>query len=619
MTDQLGHPASGAGQSTETLERQLASLQAGAHVCPIYSSPDERLVQLVPYFKTGIVRGEQCLYIADDASVDALRASGIGSDEDLARGLLVTLTTRESYLRDGRFDPDRMFEFWAERLEAARAAGFAGLRVTGETSWALGLDIGPLLIEYEARLNEFLHSTGIRAMCQYDWQRWQPSVLRDVLRTHPLAIIDRRLHNNLYYEPVDVVLGKGDVEGARLNWMVTQLQSLTRRDTALVDLGHLVLESALADLIRVAEELVSAELGSEYVQIFELLQSSDAVRLTGTTRPDLAEIGTVEPLDADNPLASASLGVGRPLIVSDWRYETRFKLAPALRDAGITSSISIVISIGAGEPVYGMLTVHSRGGRIFSDDESLFLESVGIFLAYAISAARTASSLRALVENAPDVIVRFDGQLHIAYVNPAIERVTGTAAESLIGKTARELGIVEQQLPAWELVLRQVWRTGREQEFELTARTAQGERVFDSRIVPEIGPDGEVQSVLSISRDITPLRAAEAERSELYRQLVAQQNQVQELVGRLAGDRERRTARTPAAVTLNVTDRERHILRLLAAGRTNREIGAEIGLTPGTIKNNVAQLLSKLNVTDRTQAAVRAIELGIVRNTHHRR
>ena len=63
---------------------------------------------------------------------------------------------------------------------------------------------------------------------------------------------------------------------------------------------------------------------------------------------------------------------------------------------------------------------------------------------------------------------------------------------------------------------------------------------------------------------------------------------------------------------LSLTDRERYILRLLAAGRTNREIGAEIGITCGTAKNHVAQILSKLNVTDRTQAAVRAAELGIV-------
>jgi len=72
-----------------------------------------------------------------------------------------------------------------------------------------------LLVWYGARLNDFLHSTRIRAMCLYEWRRSRPGVLRDVLRTHPLAIIDRRLHNNPYYEPADIVLGNGDEEGLR--------------------------------------------------------------------------------------------------------------------------------------------------------------------------------------------------------------------------------------------------------------------------------------------------------------------------------------------------------------------------------------------------------------------
>jgi len=343
--------------------------------------------------------------------------------------------------------------------------------------------------------------------------------------------------------------------------------------------------------------LVAAELGVERVQIFEVLLAGDAVRVVGTTGPDLSPVGAVEQLDADNPLTSTPLREGRPLIISDWRQQP--------------GSVSVVIGTGAGERPYGMLTVHGQGGRIFSDDECLFLEAVGTFLAYASTAARRASSFRALVENAPDVIVRFDANLHVTYVNPAIERITGAAAESLVGKTSRDLGIVEPLVLAWELVLRQVWRTGREQAFELTTHTLQGDRVFDSRIVPELGPDGEVQSLLSISRDITEQRSAEAERSALYRELVVQQNRVQELRGRLAEDRERSLERAAAASQLHyLTDRERHILRLMAAGRTNREIGAEIGLTTGTIKNQVAQLLPKLNASDRTQAAVRAVELG---------
>ena len=141
-------------------------------------------------------------------------------------------------------------------------------------------------------------------------------------------------------------------------------------------------------------------------------------------------------------------------------------------------------------------------------------------------------------------------------------------------------------------------------------------------IVPEVGSDHEVRALLSISRDVTEQRQAEAERradaerSELYRELVVQQNRVQELMARLAQDRDRTLERTAAASQLKyLTDRERQILRLLAAGRTNREIGPEIGLRTSTVKNQVARILSNLNVSDRTQAAVRAVELGIVEST----
>jgi DNA-binding NarL/FixJ family response regulator len=128
--------------------------------------------------------------------------------------------------------------------------------------------------------------------------------------------------------------------------------------------------------------------------------------------------------------------------------------------------------------------------------------------------------------------------------------------------------------------------------------------------VPEPGPDGAVQSLLTISRDVTEHRRAEANLSAVYQQLVAQQDRVQELLSHMGEKRER----TPPAAQLDrLTKRERLILRRLTAGLTNRQIGAEMGLTVGTVKNQVARILSKLNVTDRTQAAVRAVELGLVR------
>jgi LuxR family maltose regulon positive regulatory protein len=61
-----------------------------------------------------------------------------------------------------------------------------------------------------------------------------------------------------------------------------------------------------------------------------------------------------------------------------------------------------------------------------------------------------------------------------------------------------------------------------------------------------------------------------------------------------------------------LTDRERDILRLLAEGRSNREIGAMLFLAPGTVKSYTYSLYGKLGVHSRTQAVARARALGLV-------
>jgi DNA-binding NarL/FixJ family response regulator len=61
-----------------------------------------------------------------------------------------------------------------------------------------------------------------------------------------------------------------------------------------------------------------------------------------------------------------------------------------------------------------------------------------------------------------------------------------------------------------------------------------------------------------------------------------------------------------------LTEREREILELLALGLNNREIADRLGLASGTVKNYVTTILQKLGVRDRTQAAIRARELGLI-------
>jgi DNA-binding NarL/FixJ family response regulator len=61
-----------------------------------------------------------------------------------------------------------------------------------------------------------------------------------------------------------------------------------------------------------------------------------------------------------------------------------------------------------------------------------------------------------------------------------------------------------------------------------------------------------------------------------------------------------------------LSTRELEILRLLAGGATNREIALQLFIAEGTVKNHVTNIFSKLDVTDRTRAAIKARELGLL-------
>jgi len=61
-----------------------------------------------------------------------------------------------------------------------------------------------------------------------------------------------------------------------------------------------------------------------------------------------------------------------------------------------------------------------------------------------------------------------------------------------------------------------------------------------------------------------------------------------------------------------LTERELEILRLMASGIGNREIASALALREGTVKNHVSSIFSKLGVTDRTKAVLRAIASGLV-------
>lgn len=118
----------------------------------------------------------------------------------LGSGQLSLITASDSYLKDGEFDPERMIRMLDLETEKAINEGFSALRVTGEMSWALRNCPGSgRLIEYEVKLNDFIPERPIVALCQYDRRRFGADILRDVLRTHPIAVIGNEMYDNIYF------------------------------------------------------------------------------------------------------------------------------------------------------------------------------------------------------------------------------------------------------------------------------------------------------------------------------------------------------------------------------------------------------------------------------------
>ncbi|MEJ5311919.1 MAG: PAS domain S-box protein [Anaerolineae bacterium] len=114
---------------------------------------------------------------------------------------------------------------------------------------------------------------------------------------------------------------------------------------------------------------------------------------------------------------------------------------------------------------------------------------------------------RALVENSPDFIARYDREYRRVYVNPAMQKLFGKPADEVLNQTPVHIPDIYIDH------LRQVFETAAECAIEMPFRTAQGEmRWGHVRFVPEFGPDGQVVSAMAIGRDIHEIKQAEQER-----------------------------------------------------------------------------------------------------------
>jgi DNA-binding NarL/FixJ family response regulator len=107
-------------------------------------------------------------------------------------------------------------------------------------------------------------------------------------------------------------------------------------------------------------------------------------------------------------------------------------------------------------------------------------------------------------------------------------------------------------------------------------------------------------------KDVQPQELVEAIRTVHGGATLLHPAVVEELVREVSRDDARQPADNP------LTEREREVLALIARGRANKAIAFELGVAEKTVKTHVSNILAKLNLTDRTQAALYAVREGLV-------
>ena len=131
----------------------------------------------------------------------------------------------------------------------------------------------------------------------------------------------------------------------------------------------------------------------------------------------------------------------------------------------------------------------------------------------------------------------------------------------------------------------------------------------DDRLLPAI----EAGAAGYLLKNSEPAELARAVRAAHAGEAIIDPTAAARLVDALSS--KDRTSRSAAEPLDQLTAREREVLTLIAGGRSNKRIALELGISEKTVKAHVGHVLAKLGVTDRTQAAVLAVQEGLVQRS----
>jgi CRP-like cAMP-binding protein len=176
-------------------------LTSGDHAILVYEDKADFIAFVLPFIKKGLADRDRCLYIiAESKRADilaALSAGGVRVDREVKSGALAFVTPRE-YYGPMPLDPPRIVHRLEEQLRHALAAGFAGVRIIAEMSWAGRQGVpDEILSDYESLLEMAYGHSRATFLCVYRRDAFDPAMLERLVRTHAKVVAEDYVYLSL--------------------------------------------------------------------------------------------------------------------------------------------------------------------------------------------------------------------------------------------------------------------------------------------------------------------------------------------------------------------------------------------------------------------------------------
>jgi MEDS: MEthanogen/methylotroph, DcmR Sensory domain len=181
------------------------------HVCAFFSSDDEEYRVLLPFIKDGFECGDKAVHVVNPGQhsdhLRRLAAAGINPAAAEQSGQFELRTNTETYLREGRFDQDRMLESFEQLASGNAQAGFPLSRIVCRMDWAVqGQSHIDDVVEFESRVNKVWQHHDDAVICTYHLGQFRGDTVIDIMRTHPMVIIGGILQQNPFFVPPEEFL-----------------------------------------------------------------------------------------------------------------------------------------------------------------------------------------------------------------------------------------------------------------------------------------------------------------------------------------------------------------------------------------------------------------------------